>query len=133
VSIMPAQYDLAIQMYIKPLDLPLFEKGQKVMIQFDGWPAIIFSGWPGVSFGTFEGKVLAMDNFTSDNQMYRVLVIPAANSPEWPEQLRVGAGVKTITLLKNVSVWYEVWRQINGFPPDYYKVNTNLKGDANKK
>ncbi len=133
VSIMPSKYDLAIQMYIKPLDLPLFEKGQKVMIQFDGWPAIIFSGWPGVSFGTFEGKVLAMDNFTSDNQMYRVLVIPAVNSPEWPEQLRVGAGVKTITLLKNVSVWYEIWRQINGFPPDYYKVNSNLTGDENKK
>lgn len=133
VSIMPSQYDLAIQMYIKPIDLPLFEKGQKVMIQFDGWPAIIFSGWPGVSFGTFEGKVLAMDNFTSDNQLYRVLVIPAVNSPAWPEQLRVGAGVKTITLLKNVSVWYEIWRQINGFPPDYYKVNSNLKDDANKK
>lgn len=133
VSIMPSKYDLAIQMYIKPLDLPLFEKGQKVMIQFDGWPAIIFSGWPGVSFGTFEGKVLAMDNFTSDNQLYRVLVIPAANSPKWPEQLRVGAGVKTITLLKNVSVWYEIWRQINGFPPDYYKVNSNLTGDENKK
>ncbi|MEY3420043.1 MAG: hypothetical protein RIR48_323, partial [Bacteroidota bacterium] len=133
VSIMPSKYDLAIQMYIKPLDLPLFEKGQKVMIQFDGWPAIIFSGWPGVSFGTFEGKVLAMDNFTSDNQLYRVLVIPSAGSPNWPEQLRVGAGVKTITLLKNVSVWYEIWRQINGFPPDYYKVNPTMIQKDEKK
>ncbi len=133
VSIMPSKYDLAIQMYIKPLDLPLFEKGQKVMIQFDGWPAIIFSGWPGVSFGTFEGKVLAMDNFTSDNQLYRVLVIPSTGSPNWPEQLRVGAGVKTITLLKNVSVWYEIWRQINGFPPDYYKVNPTMIQKDEKK
>jgi membrane fusion protein, adhesin transport system len=133
VSIMPSKYDLAIQMYIKPLDLPLFEKGQKVMIQFDGWPAIIFSGWPGVSFGTFEGKVLAMDNFTSDNQLYRVLVIPSTDSPNWPEQLRVGAGVKTITLLKNVSVWYEIWRQINGFPPDYYKVNPTMIQKDEKK
>lgn len=133
VSIMPSKYDLAIQMYIKPLDLPLFEKGQKVMIQFDGWPAIIFSGWPGVSFGTFEGKVLAMDNFTSDNQLYRILVIPSPNGPNWPEQLRVGAGVKTITLLKNVSVWYEIWRQINGFPPDYYKVNPTMIQKDEKK
>jgi multidrug resistance efflux pump len=124
VSIMPAKYDLAIQMYIRPIDLPLFEKGQKVMIQFDGWPAIIFSGWPGVSFGTFEGQVLAMDNFTSDNQLYRVLVTPSPGGPKWPEQLRVGAGVKTITLLKNVSVWYELWRQVNGFPPDFYKATT---------
>ena len=130
---MPSKYDLAIQMYIKPLDLPLFEKGQKVMIQFDGWPAIIFSGWPGVSFGTFEGKVLAMDNFTSDNQLYRILVIPSTAGPNWPEQLRVGAGVKTITLLKNVSVWYEIWRQINGFPPDYYKVNPTMIQKDEKK
>ena len=121
VSIMPVVYDLAIQMYIKPIDLPLFEKGQKVMIQFDGWPAIIFSGWPGISFGTYEGEVLAIDNFTTDNHMYRVLVKPKHDSHSWPTQLRVGAGIKSITLLKNVSVWYELWRQINGFPPDYYK------------
>ncbi len=121
VSIMPSQYDLAVQMYIKPIDLPLFEKGQKVMIQFDGWPAITFSGWPGISYGTYEGEVLALDNFTSDNHMYRILVKPAVNKHPWPQQLRVGAGVKTFTLLKNVRVWYEIWRQINGFPPDFYK------------
>ena len=124
VSIMPSVYDLAVQMYVRPIDLPLFEKGQKVMMQFDGWPAIIFSGWPGISFGTYEGEVLAIDNFISTNQLYRVLVKPKQSSHPWPEQLRVGAGVRTLTLLKNVSVWYEIWRQINGFPPDYYKLNT---------
>lgn len=121
VSIMPATYDLAIQMYVKPLDLPLMQKGQKVMIQFDGWPAIIFSGWPSVSYGTYEGTLLAMDNFISPNGMYRILVVPAKNAHPWPEQLRVGAGVQSLTLLKDVRVWYEIWRQINGFPPDYYK------------
>ncbi len=133
ISIMPATYDLAVQMYIKPIDLPLFEKGQKVMIQFDGWPAIIFSGWPGISYGTYEGEVLAMDNFISPNNMYRILVRPAINSQPWPEQLRVGAGVKALTLLKNVQVWYELWRQINGFPPDYYKVNPQTKADGESK
>ncbi len=123
VTIMPYDYDLALQMYVKPIDLPLFEKGQKVMIQFDGWPAIIFSGWPSISFGTFEGKVFAIDNFISPNQLYRIVVIPSPSAVQWPEQLRVGAGVKTIALLKNVSVWYEIWRKINGFPPDYYKGN----------
>ncbi len=121
VSIMPASYDMAVQMWVKPIDLPLFEKGQEVMIQFDGWPAIIFSGWPGISYGTYKGKVLAMDNFISDNHMYRVLVRPVHDKHPWPEQLRVGAGVRAITMLKNVRVWYELWRQINGFPPDYYK------------
>jgi adhesin transport system membrane fusion protein len=135
VSIMPAVYDLAVQMYVRPIDLPLFEKGQKVMMQFDGWPAIIFSGWPGISFGTYEGEVLAIDNFISPNQLYRVLVKPKKSAHPWPEQLRVGAGVRTLTLLKNVSVWYEIWRQINGFPPDYYKLNvsSNEKGTTNKK
>jgi membrane fusion protein, adhesin transport system len=123
VSIMPSVYDLAVQMFVRPIDLPLFEKGQKVMMQFDGWPAIIFSGWPGISFGTYEGEVLAIDNFISPNQLYRVLVKPIPSAHPWPEQLRVGAGVRTLTLLKNVSVWYEIWRQINGFPPDYYKLN----------
>jgi membrane fusion protein, adhesin transport system len=124
VSIMPENYDLAIEMFVKPIDLPLFEKGQRVMIQFDGWPAVIFSGWPGISYGTYEGNVIAMDNFISDNHLYRVLVKPADSSHPWPNQLRVGAGVKTLTLLKNVQVWYELWRQINGFPPDYYKKGT---------
>jgi len=135
VSIMPSVYDLAVQMYVRPIDLPLFEKGQKVMMQFDGWPAIIFSGWPGISFGTYEGEVLAMDNFISDNQLYRILVKPKYSAHPWPEQLRVGAGVRTLTLLKNVSVWYEIWRQINGFPPDYYKLNTikDEKGTGSKK
>jgi adhesin transport system membrane fusion protein len=135
VSIMPAVYDLAVQMYVRPIDLPLFEKGQKVMMQFDGWPAIIFSGWPGISFGTYEGEVLAIDNFISKNQLYRILVKPQKDSHPWPEQLRVGAGVRTLTLLKNVSVWYEIWRQINGFPPDYYKLNTSTdeKGKDGKK
>lgn len=133
ISIMPATYDLAVQMYIKPIDLPLFEKGQKVMIQFDGWPAIIFSGWPGISYGTYKGEVLAMDNFISPNNMYRILVKPAINSQPWPEQLRVGAAVKALTLLKNVQVWYELWRQINGFPPDYYKENPQTKADGESK
>jgi hypothetical protein len=49
--------------------------------------------------------------------------VPKKGEYPWPEQLRVGVGVRAISLLKNVSVWYEAWRQINGFPPDYYKKN----------
>jgi multidrug efflux pump subunit AcrA (membrane-fusion protein) len=125
VSIMPEKYDLAVQMYVKPIDLPLIEKGQRVMIQFDGWPAIIFSGWPGISYGTYIGEVLAIDNFISPNKLYRVLVIPRKKESQWPEQLKVGMGVRTISFLKDVPVWYEIWRQINGFPPDYYHAGSN--------
>jgi membrane fusion protein, adhesin transport system len=125
VSIMPAKYDLAISMYIKPLDLPLLEKGQHIRIQFDGWPAIVFSGWPNTSYGTYGGRVFAIDNFISDNGMYRILVEPDPNDHPWPDALRVGAGTTNMVLLKDVPIWYELWRQINGFPPDYYKLGTD--------
>jgi hypothetical protein len=27
-------------------------------------------------------------------------------------------------LLKEVQIWYEIWRQLNGFPPDFYTDET---------
>lgn len=131
VSIMPADYELAIEMYIRPIDLPLMEKGQHVRIQFDGWPAIVFSGWPNTSYGTYGGTVYAIDNFISENGKYRVLVAPDPNDPPWPKALRVGSGTRAMVMLKDVPVWYELWRQINGFPPEYYHAESN--SDQTKK
>lgn len=125
VSIMPSKYDLAVEMYVEPLDLPLIEKKQTVRIQFDGWPAIVFSGWPNTSYGTYGGRVFAIDNFISDNGKYRLMVAPDPNDHPWPDALRVGAGTFNMLLLKDVPIWYELWRQINGFPPDYYKNDWN--------
>ncbi len=122
VSIMPAEYDLAVEMYVKPIDLPLMDKGQHVRVQFDGWPAIVFSGWPNTSYGTYGGQVFAIDNFISNNGNYRILVVPDPNDHPWPEALRIGSGTKNMVLLKDVPIWYELWRKINGFPPDYYKI-----------
>ncbi|MEL6671786.1 MAG: biotin/lipoyl-binding protein [Bacteroidota bacterium] len=122
VSIMPATYDLAVEMYVEPIDLPLLEKGQPIRIQFDGWPAIVFSGWPNTSYGTYGGKVFAIDNFISPNGKYRIMVAEDPNDHPWPEALRVGAGTNCMVLLKDVMIWYELWRQINGFPPDFYKL-----------
>jgi adhesin transport system membrane fusion protein len=121
LSIMPANIDVAVEVFVKPIDIPLLGKGSKVRIQFDGWPAIVFSGWPNVSYGTYGGKVIAIDNFISENGKYRVLVVPDTNDHTWPKEIRVGAGVGSMMLLKDVSIWYELWRQINGFPPEYYK------------
>ncbi|MGM0932333.1 MAG: HlyD family secretion protein [Bacteroidota bacterium] len=120
VSIMPADYELAVEMYVRPLDLPLLQKGQDVRIQFDGWPAIVFSGWPEQSYGTYGGEIFAIDRFITRNGKYRVLVAPDPEEPEWPEVLRLGAGTSNMVLLKDVPVWYELWRNINGFPPDFY-------------
>lgn len=121
VSIMPAAYNLAVEMYVSPMDLPLLQLGETVRIQFDGWPAIVFAGWPDVSFGTFTGKVVAIDNMiTTRDSKYRVLVSPDNSEKEWPRALRPGSGAWAITLLNDVPIWYEVWRQLNGFPPNYY-------------
>jgi adhesin transport system membrane fusion protein len=123
VTVMPADYELAVEMYVRPMDLPLIDVGQEVRFIFDGWPAFIFSGWPGQSFGTFTGNVVAIDNMISPNGEYRILVSPDStkkNAKPWPEALRVGSGAQGIALLNNVQVWYEIWRRLNGFPPDYY-------------
>ena len=120
VGIMPANYDLAVETYVRPIDLPLIHLGETVRIQFDGWPAIFFSGWPNASFGTYGGKVVAIETFISDNGKFRVLVAPDKEDVTWPQNVRVGSGANTIALLEDVPIWYEVWRQLNGFPPNYY-------------
>lgn len=128
VSIMPADFSLAVEWNIDPVDLPLIRNGQKVRFTFDGWPSIVFTGWPELTFGTFGGKVVAIDNFTNDQGKYRVLVAPDENEVKWPSALRAGSAASGIALLKEVPVWYELWRKFNGFPPDYYiQENTHDK------
>jgi len=118
VTIMPDAPALAAELYVKPMDIPLLRVGRRVRLQFDGWPALVFSGWPGTSFGTFGGVVAVIDNIDSQGQ-YRILVTPDPAHEAWPKLLRVGSGVYGWALLDNVPIWYELWRQVNGFPPDY--------------
>ena len=121
LTLMPRNYDLAVEVFVEPIDLPLIKLGEKVRIQFDGWPAIVFSGWPNASHGTYGGKIYAIDQFISANGKYRVLIEPDPDDYPWPEALRYGSGTSTMILLNDVPIWYELWRRINGFPPDYYK------------
>ena len=120
-TIMPSAYDIAVETFVNPIDLPLLSRGEKVRVWFDGWPTIVFSGWPNMSYGTFGGKIVAIENFISVNGKYRVLIAPDQNEDKWPKELSIGAGAQTIALLNNVPVWFELWRTLNGFPPNYYK------------
>lgn len=120
VTIMPTNFDLAIEIYVRPMDLPLIFKDEDARIQFDGWPAVVFSGWPNISTGTYGGNVVAVDRIISKNGLYRVLIAPDKDSKQWPEVLRIGSGAKAFVLLRDVPLWYELWRQLNGFPPDFY-------------
>ncbi|MDC7994056.1 HlyD family secretion protein [Altibacter sp. HG106] len=125
VSIMPSQYEKAVETFVDPIDVPLIHLGEKMRIRFDGWPAIVFSGWPNLSYGTYGGEVVAIENYISTNGKYRVLLAPDSDDHEWPKDLRIGGGAFTLALLEDVPIWYEVWRQLNGFPPNFYTPNTN--------
>lgn len=133
VTIMPEKYEYAVEIYVEPIDLPLVNVGQHVRIQFDGWPAIVFSGWPNTSYGTYGGEVYAVDKFISENGKYRVLVKPEESDHPWPDQLRFGSGVDSFLMLKDVPIWYELWRNINGFPPEFYQADKPVEKSKSSK
>lgn len=131
--VVPARTNLAVEMFIKPIDLPLARVGTPVRILFDGWPAVFFSGWPKLFNGSFEGKIYAIDNEANDKGKFRVLIAPDTTKKSWPSALRSGGGAQSFALLNDVPVWYEIWRQINGFPPEYYAEDNGNKTEAKSK
>jgi len=133
VEIVPEKVQFAVQLFVDPMDLPLISIGQRVRFIFDGFPAIVFSGWPQSSIGTFGGKVAAIETNVSPNGKFRVLVKEDDPTHPWPKQLRMGGGAKGIALLKDVRIYYELWRIINGFPPEYYQSEMNTNNGGNKK
>ena len=120
VTIMPENPDKAVELYVRPMDVPLLSVGRKVRLEFDGWPALQFSGWPNAAVGTFGGVIKVIDYVETASQggRYRILAVPDLESDgDWPDQLRLGSGVQGFALLEEVPVWYELWRLYNGFPP----------------
>lgn len=128
LTIVPQNTNYAVEMYVRPVDLPLVSPGQNVRFIFDGFPAIIFAGgWPDQSFGTFPGKIRAVENNIDDKGMFRVIVVEDPKGKKWPKQIKMGAGAQGIALLNDVPLWYELWRNINGFPADFYTVKKDEK------
>jgi multidrug efflux pump subunit AcrA (membrane-fusion protein) len=126
-EIVPTRVEYAIEMFVRPVDLPLLTIGQNVRLLFDGFPAVVFSGWPAASYGTFGGEIAAIETNVSTNGKFRVLIREAVGEKPWPRQLMMGTGAQGIALLKDVPIWYELWRNINGFPPDYYQTSDKEK------
>jgi multidrug resistance efflux pump len=121
VQIVPQDVELAVEIFVDPFDLPLMSEGQKARFIFDGFPAVVFSGWPQASIGTFGGKVIAVETNRTSSGKFRVLLVQDPDDRKWPSLLRVGAGTLSFALLKDVPVWFEIWRNLNGFPPEFYK------------
>ncbi len=130
-TIMPQSDDVAVEMYVKAMDVPLISKGRRVRIEFDGFPALQFSGWPSVSVGSFGGLVEVIDYVNTKPGEFRILVVPDKNDDAWPKQIRNGSGTQGWVMLDSVPVWYELWRQLNGFPPSLYE--EPLEGKDQKK
>lgn len=134
VEIVPNSFLYAVELFVKPMDLALINKGQDVRLQFDGYPAIVFSGWPNSSYGTFAGKISAIETNRNENGQFRVLIIPDQKEKKWPSNLKIGTGAQGFALLNDVPIWYELWRQLNGFPPDFYTIEVKGKDiKANEK
>lgn len=119
LQIVPTTAQTAVELWVRGVDAPLIEAGRKVRLQFEGWPAVQFVGWPSVAVGTFGGTVALIDPTDSGNGRFRLLVVPDPDEPKWPDErwLRQGVRAKGWVLLDEVRLWYELWRQLNGFPP----------------
>jgi multidrug resistance efflux pump len=126
-TIVPQSPNLAAELYLSANDMPFIKKGSKVRCIFEGYPNVVFAGFPEASIGTFSGEVAVIDNVTSQQNQFRILVKPDPETrKDWPKGLRFGAGVQGWVQLAEVPLWFEIWRQINGFPP------TTPKGKGGK-
>lgn len=116
-QIIPETTSRAVALYVDGNDIPFVRKGQSARLQFEGWPAVQFRGWPEIAVGTFSGVVAFIDPTDNGQGLFRVVINP---SEPWPntQYLRQGARVHGWILLGKVRLWYELWRQYNGFPPE---------------
>ena len=116
-TLVPTTESRAAELWIDGNDMPFITEGAQVRLVFEGWPALQFVGLNGASQGTFGGLVSFIDA-TDKTGKFRVVVVPDGES-EWPDSamLRQGVRTKGFLLLGRVPLGYELWRQINGFPP----------------
>lgn len=116
-QIMPETPSRAVELWIDGNDIPFVHLHQKARLQFEGWPAIQFRGWPEIAVGTFGGVVSFIDPTDNGLGLFRAVIVP---DEKWPDSryLRQGVRVHGWVQLGEVPLWYELWRQFNGFPPE---------------
>lgn len=116
----PDSDEQAVELWIDGNDVNLVRPGAPVRLQFEGWPAVQFSGWPSAAIGTYGGKVAFVDPHDDGKGRFRIVIVPDGVQP-WPSRqyLRQGTHAMGWVLLARVKLGYEVWRQFNGFPPEW--------------
>jgi multidrug resistance efflux pump len=118
-EIVPETDELAVKLSIRGNDSPLIHVGDEVRLQFQGWPAIQWVGWPSVAVGTFGGRVNSINPGGDTKGDFDVYVTPDGSQVPWPDNryLRQGVRANGWVLLRTVPLGFELWRQLNGFPP----------------
>lgn len=124
-----------VELWLDGMDMPLVQPGDKVRLQFNGWPAIQFVGWPAVAVGTFGGVVKLVDAAETNGGRFRILVTPDPDDAPWPSAryLRQGVQAKGWVLLRQVRLGWELWRRFNGFPPVIAENEPGAAGTKGKK
>jgi len=119
IEFVPDADDLVVELLMRGIDAPLIKPGRKARLQFEGWPAVQFAGWPSVAVGTFGGVVRLVDAQARPDGRVRVVVVPDPEDEEWPDPpfLRQNVRASGWIQLEMVSAGYEIWRQLNAFPP----------------
>ena len=137
LTLIPDANQKAVELLINGNDISFVQIGQEVRLQFEGWPAVQMPGGPSVAIGTFSGQGATVDAADDGKGHFRILVTPmsaadgqvdeAGNTVEsqedeefdpWPSDryLRQGVRANGWVVLRKVSLGYELWRQLNGFP-----------------
>ncbi len=135
VRISPLSEDRAAELWAKGLDAPLLTVGRKVRLLFKGMPAVQLPAWPELMAGTFGGEIKVVDQVDDGNGNFRFWVVPGPEDRPWPDQSRVrqGTQVRGWVILNRVPLWYELWRRINLFPPDYHQDKPRFLDTVNPK
>lgn len=122
----------AVEVWIDGNDAPLIQKGMEARIQFEGWPSIQIPGWPSFAINTFGGKVFLVDQASSFQGKFRVLI---TEEEKWPSNqfLRLGANARAFISLRETNLIGELWRQLNRFPPILEPVKDELRNMLEKK
>jgi biotin carboxyl carrier protein len=133
---------MVVELWVDGVDIPLIQRDPDgryphVRLQFEGWPAVQFVGWPSVARGTFGGRIILVDSTDNGRGQFRVLVGPDklfADDEDWPDQLHLRQGNQAIgwVFLNQVTIGWEVWRRLNGFPPTVAPPS-EAKGDDKEK
>lgn len=132
-TIVPDTSERAVELWLSGNDTSLVRNGDHVRLQFEGWPAVQFAGWPSVAVGTFGGRVMAIDPTDDGNGKFRIQVVQE-DQGEWPAEryLRQGVRANGWVMLSQVPLGYEIWRQLNGFPPVISKDREGKSGKEEK-